>query len=98
MEIRFTKHALEKFAQDVNHNMQTNNFQVSYDRDADVLSRELSQEGKIDYASEMGNVVVHFTKENKPVYLEVLNASKFLQKSKEATKQAEDLILRDKSK
>ena len=76
--------------------MQNNNAKISYDRDADVLSWELSQAGDIDYASEMGDVVVHFTKENRPVYLEVLNASKFLQKSREATKQAEDLVFRDK--
>jgi len=69
---------------------------MSYDQDADVLSWELSQGGEIDYASEMGDVIVHFTKENKPVYLEVLNASKFLRKSREVAKQAEDLVLRDK--
>ena len=68
--------------------MQKNNTKISYDREADVLSWELSREGKIDYASEVGDVIVHFTKENKPVYLEVLNASKFLQKSRELTKQA----------
>ena len=76
--------------------MQKNSFQMSYDQDADVLSWELSQGGEIDYASEMGDVIVHFTKENKPVYLEVLNASKFLRKSREVAKQAEDLVLRDK--
>jgi uncharacterized protein YuzE len=63
--------------------MGKDNIKISYDREADVLSWELSQDGKIDYASEMGDVVVHFTKENKPVYLEVLNASNFLQKSRE---------------
>ena len=77
--------------------MQKNNFRISYDQDADVLSWELSQAGEIDYASEMGDVVVHFTKENKPVYLEVLNASRFLRKSREVARQSEDLVLRDKS-
>jgi len=76
--------------------MQKNSFQISYDQEADVLSWELSQGGEIDYASEMGDVVVHFTKENKPVYLEVLNASKFLRKSREIAERAEDLVLRDK--
>jgi len=77
--------------------MQTTNAKISYDKEADVLSWELSQQGDIDYASEMGDVIVHFTKENKPVYLEVLNASKFLQKTREVTGQIEDLALRDKT-
>jgi uncharacterized protein YuzE len=67
--------------------MQNTNAKISYDKDADVLSWELSKVGDIDYASEMGDVVVHFTKDNKPVYLEVLNASKFLQKSREMSRQ-----------
>jgi uncharacterized protein YuzE len=78
--------------------MQNNNAKISYDRDADILSWELSKVGDIDYASEMGDVVVHFTKDNKPVYLEVLNASKFLQKSREMARRPEDLVFRNKAK
>lgn len=38
---------------------------------------EVSSE-PIDYAEETGSVVVHFTKEGKPVLLEIMDASKFL--------------------
>lgn len=38
---------------------------------------EISDE-KIDYAEEMGPVIVHFTKDSKPVMLEILDASEFL--------------------
>ena len=51
-----------------------------YDPDADVLSIEASQK-PIDYAQEVGDLVVHFTKDNKPVLLEILNAKKFFKRS-----------------
>ena len=50
---------------------------ISYDPEADVLRVEISKR-PIDYAREMGNIVVHFTKEGLPVYLEVLEAKRFL--------------------
>ena len=53
---------------------------ISYEPEADVLTVEASS-GPIDYAMEMGNVVVHFTKKNKPVLFEILNASNFFSKA-----------------
>lgn len=50
---------------------------ISYEAEADVLRVELSKK-PIDYAMEVGNVVVHFSPENVPVYLEFLEASKFI--------------------
>lgn len=51
---------------------------ISYEPEADVLSVEISREAPIDFAKELGNVVVHFTKHNVPVLIEVLNASQFV--------------------
>ncbi len=49
---------------------------ISYESEADVLTVEAS--GKpIDYAMEVGNVVVHFTKKDEPVLFEILDASRF---------------------
>ena len=48
-----------------------------YEKEDDVLNIWLSQ-NKIDYAEQAGDVVMHFSKNNKPVYIEVLDASKFL--------------------
>lgn len=62
-------------------NMKNNNIKIKYDNEADVLNWELSKNAKIDYASEMGNIIVHFTKNHIPVLIEVLEASKFLKKS-----------------
>ena len=50
---------------------------VTYEPEADVLMWELSGQA-IDFAEEVGNVIVHFTKSKKPVLVEILEASKFL--------------------
>ena len=50
---------------------------MNYSKDEDIMLLEVSTE-PIDYAEEMGPIVVHFTKENKPVLLEILDASDFL--------------------
>lgn len=49
---------------------------VSYDSDADVLSLAGAVAGRIDHARELGNFVVHFTKDDRPLLIEVLEASK----------------------
>lgn len=61
---------------------------ISYEPEADVLSLEVNKKN-IDYASEFGNVVVHFSRNHQPVLLEFLEASKFL-------RQAENLIGKQK--
>jgi len=49
----------------------------SYDKESDILAITVSQK-PFDYAEEMGDFIVHFNKNNKPVYVEILNASKFI--------------------
>jgi len=49
---------------------------VSYDPDADVLALAGAVRGRIDHARELGNFVVHFTKDDRPLLIEVLEASK----------------------
>ena len=50
---------------------------IKYSPDEDILLYEVSSE-PIDYAEESGSVIVHFTKEGRPVLLEIMDASKFL--------------------
>ena len=57
--------------------MKRNKTKISYEREADVLTLEISKK-PIAFAEEIGNVVIHFTKKNNPVLLEILEASKFL--------------------
>ncbi|MDO8436357.1 MAG: DUF2283 domain-containing protein [bacterium] len=54
-----------------------NKVKLSYEPEADVLMWEITDK-PIDYAKEIGNVIVHFTKNNTPVLIEILEASKFL--------------------
>ena len=52
----------------------------SYDKQSNILRIKISDK-PFDYAEEMGNFVVHFDKENKPVYIEILNADQFIQET-----------------
>lgn len=63
---------------------------ISYEPEADVLMWEITNK-PIDYAKEIGDVVVHFTKNNMPVLIEILEASKFLAKAKNLIKK-EDIV------
>jgi hypothetical protein len=56
---------------------------VSYDRDVDVLLVEVSSE-PITHAEEMGNFIVHFSADDKPVLMEILDASEFLTQASKA--------------
>lgn len=53
---------------------------ISYEPEADVLMWEVADK-PIDYAKEVGNIVVHFSKHNTPVLIEILEATKFLTKA-----------------
>lgn len=53
-----------------------------YEKEDDVLNIWLSRK-KIDYAEQSGDVIVHFTEDNKPVYIEILDATNFLKREGE---------------
>ena len=50
---------------------------MTYDSQVDVLLVEVSKRS-IDHACELGSVIVHFSKDDKPVALEILDASRFV--------------------
>lgn len=50
---------------------------ISYNREDDVAMIELSNK-KIDHAQEAANVIIHFSKDDEPILLEILDASRFL--------------------
>ncbi len=58
-----------------------NKVKISYEPEADVLMWEITDK-PIDFAKEIGNIIVHFTKNNIPVLIEILEASKFLTKAR----------------
>lgn len=56
---------------------------IKYYREDDILVIKLSNE-PFDYTEMENNFVVHFTKKDKPVRIEILDASKFFKKASEA--------------
>lgn len=54
---------------------------IQYEPAADVLSVEYRRRKPIDYATEMGNLVVHFSRSGEPVLVEILNASQFTERA-----------------
>lgn len=50
---------------------------VKYSPEENILIYEVSR-APIDYAEEVGDIIVHYSKRRKPVLLEILNASNFL--------------------
>jgi uncharacterized protein YuzE len=57
---------------------------VSYDRDMDIATIEMSSK-KIDHAQEAQNMIIHFSKDDEPVVVEILDASEFLTSLTKAT-------------
>lgn len=53
---------------------------LSYYKEDDILVIKNSKE-PYDHAEMMGDLVVHFTKDEKPVRIEILNASNFLNRT-----------------
>jgi uncharacterized protein YuzE len=50
---------------------------IKYSRDVDALLIQLSEK-KIDYAEEEGQLIIHFSKDNEPVLVEILDAKEFV--------------------
>ena len=46
-----------------------------YDKETDTMVIELSKE-KPDFAEQKGNIITHYNKQNKPIEIEILSASK----------------------
>ncbi|OGK42258.1 hypothetical protein A2954_04585 [Candidatus Roizmanbacteria bacterium RIFCSPLOWO2_01_FULL_37_12] len=53
---------------------------IEYEKKDDVLMIWFSQK-KIDFAEQEGDAIMHFSKKNEPVLLEILDASKFLKET-----------------
>lgn len=48
-----------------------------YDPESNILSWEVAQ-GEITHASEFGGFIMHLSAANKPILIEILDASKFI--------------------
>lgn len=50
---------------------------MNYDPETNILSWEIGK-GGISHVREIGNFIIHVTKTEKPVLIEILDASKFI--------------------
>lgn len=53
---------------------------LRYDKEDDVMMIWLSEK-PVDYAEQTKNVIIHFSKDNEPVLMEVLRATEFFKKA-----------------
>lgn len=53
-------------------------YKIKYDEDADVLTVMLKEKGRLSHADEIGDVIVHFDEDGKPLFMEILKASKIV--------------------
>jgi uncharacterized protein YuzE len=53
-------------------------YKIKYDEDADVLTVILKEKGKLSHAEEVGDVIVHFDQNGKPLFMEILKANKIV--------------------
>jgi len=53
-------------------------YKIKYDEDGDVLTVLFREKGKLSHAEEIGDIVVHFDEDGKPLFMEILRASKIV--------------------
>lgn len=53
-------------------------YKIKYDEDSDVLSVVFREKGKLSHAEEIGDIIVHFDEDDKPLFMEILRASKIV--------------------
>jgi uncharacterized protein YuzE len=53
-------------------------YKVKYDSEADILTLVVAEKGKLAYAEEVGDIIVHFDENGKPLFMEILKASKII--------------------
>jgi uncharacterized protein YuzE len=53
-------------------------YKIKYDGDSDVLTIVLKEKDKLSHAEEVGDVIVHSDKDAKPLFMEILKASKIV--------------------
>ena len=52
---------------------------MEYDIESNILSIQIS-DGKINHVKEFGDFIIHLSKGNKPLLIEILEASRFIGK------------------
>jgi len=66
---------------------------ISYDRDEDILLLELDDVTSIDHAEHNGPLIVHLSRDDRPVLIEILQATAFLAGSLTASMRSEPVVV-----
>jgi len=53
-------------------------YKIKYDEEADILTVILREKGKLSHAEDVGDIIVHFDEDGKPLFMEILKASKIV--------------------
>ena len=53
-------------------------YKIKYDDEADILTVVVVEKGNLSYAEEVGDIIVHFDENGKPLFMEILKASKII--------------------
>jgi len=53
-------------------------YKIKYDEEADILTVVVAEKGKLSHAEEVGDIIVHFDENGKPLFMEILKASKIV--------------------
>ena len=53
-------------------------YKIKYDDEADILTIVITEHGKLSHAEEVGDIIVHFDESGKPLFMEILRASKII--------------------
>ncbi len=67
-------------------------YKIRYDDDADVLTLIIAEGGRLSHAEEIGDVVIHFSKDGAPLFMEILRASKVVPSMVEALAKKEIVV------
>jgi len=66
-------------------------YKIKYDSEADVVLI-FEEEGRLDYADEAGDMIIHYAKDGKIIMIEILNASRFISKLVETLAKKEAVV------
>ena len=67
-------------------------YKARYDPEADVLLLVFRDEGRIDHAEEVGDMVIHYGSNGEIIMVEILNASKVVSKLVETLAKKEVVV------
>jgi len=67
-------------------------YKAKYDPEVDVLLLVFRDEGRIDYAEEVGDMIIHYGSNGEIIMVEILSASKVISKLVETLAKKEVII------